>query len=99
VNDAPEANSLSVLALVDKPLPIVLSGTDVDGDALSFTIVSSPMHGTLSGTGANLTYTPEAGYVGEDSFSFVVNDGELESATAVVSIMVGYVMFVTVVFK
>lgn len=99
VNDAPEANPLSVLAPVDMPLPIVLSGTDVDGDALSFTVVSSPVHGTLSGTGANLTYTPEAGYVGEDSFSFVVNDGELDSATAVVSITVGYVMFVAVVFK
>lgn len=39
---------------------------------LTFTIVSGPYHGTLSGTAPDLTYTPAPGYAGEDSFSFTV---------------------------
>ena len=37
---------------------------------------SDPLHGTLSGTAPNLTYTPDANYHGSDSFLFKANDGE-----------------------
>merc|ERR1711900_121644 len=35
--------------------------------------------GTLSGTAPDLTYSPQEGYSGADSFTFSVNDGELDS--------------------
>ena len=53
------------------------------------TVGALPMHGTLSGTAPDLTYTPDAGFVGTDSFSFAVNDGSLDSAPATVTIDVG----------
>ncbi|HOI96063.1 MAG TPA: Ig-like domain-containing protein, partial [Syntrophobacter fumaroxidans] len=70
---------------------ITLTGTDADGDTLSFTVTSSPAHGTLSGTAPNLTYTPAAGYHGPDAFEFKVNDGKADSAAATVSITVNAV--------
>jgi VCBS repeat-containing protein len=42
----------------------------------------------LSGTAPNLTYTPAANYNGTDSFTFVANDGQTNSAIATVSITV-----------
>ena len=40
------------------PEAITLSATDADADALNYSIVSQPMHGALTGTAPNLTYTP-----------------------------------------
>jgi hypothetical protein len=42
----------------------------------------------LSGTAPDLTYTPNAGYSGPDSFSFTVNDGTVDSAPADATITV-----------
>src|SRR5690606_38692581 len=61
---------------------------DVEGAALTFTIVAPPTDGVISGTGATYTYTPNSGYVGADSFQFTVSDGELTSGPALVSINV-----------
>merc|ERR1711900_114225 len=44
--------------------------------------------GTLSGTAPDLTYSPQEGYSGADSFTFSVNDGELDSEVVTVSITV-----------
>src|SRR6185436_17599581 len=59
--------------------------------SLSFAIVSSPSHGTLSGSGANLVYTPAANYNGPDSFTFKVNDGAVDGSTATVTLNVSAV--------
>ena len=64
------------------------SGSDADGDGLTFTVVAGPSHGTLSGAAPNLTYTPAADYNGPDSFTFKVNDGTVDSSPATVSITV-----------
>lgn len=88
VNDAPLASAQSVTAAEDTAKAIVLSGTDADGDTLSFSIVTAPVHGTLSGTPPNLTYLPATNYSGADSFTFKANDGTADSATATVSITV-----------
>ena len=64
VNDPPVANPQSVTTQRDTPVAITLTGSDVDGDALTFRVTSGPSHGALSGTAPNLTYTPAAGYVG-----------------------------------
>jgi uncharacterized protein (TIGR03437 family) len=88
VNDAPVADGQSVTTAEDTPKAIPLTGSDVDGDTLTFTVVSGPAKGTLSGTAPNLTYTPNANYNGSDSFTFRVSDGAASSNVATVSINV-----------
>jgi hypothetical protein len=88
VNDAPVANNQSVGTTEDTSLPITLTGNDVDGPIMNFTVVGPPAHGTLSGTAPNLSYQPVTNYNGTDSFTFTVNDGSLTSTVAAVSITV-----------
>lgn len=88
VNDAPVATAQSLSVRHGNTLPIELSGSDVDGDSLTYRIVTGPNHGTVTGTGASRTYVPAAGFFGTDNFSFRVNDGSLDSGLATVSIRV-----------
>ena len=90
-NNAPVASDASVSTDQDTPVSITLSATDADGDSLTYSIVSGPANGTLSGSGANRTYTPNAGYFGTDTVRFKVNDGKEDSNTASVSITVNEV--------
>ncbi|MCI0673754.1 MAG: Ig-like domain-containing protein, partial [Myxococcaceae bacterium] len=67
---------------------ILLTGTDPDGDALTFSVVGPPSNGTLSGTAPGLLYAPSEGFAGVDSFTFKVNDGSADSAAATVHVVV-----------
>lgn len=87
-NTPPVANGQSVSTAEDTALGITLSGSDAEGNPLTYSIVAGPSHGTLSGTGASRTYTPAANYSGADSFTFKVNDGTADSNIATVSINV-----------
>ncbi|MEM9953293.1 MAG: tandem-95 repeat protein, partial [Chloroflexota bacterium] len=40
----------------------------------TYTVATQPQHGTLTGTPPSLTYTPNNGYLGTDSFTFNVQD-------------------------
>ncbi len=87
-NHTPVATAQNVNTNEDTAKTITLTGTDADGDNLTYTISTQPSHGTLSGTAPNVTYTPNANYFGNDSFSFKVKDGTVESTPATVSITV-----------
>jgi hypothetical protein len=91
VDDAPVAASQSVATTEDTAVGVVLGATDVDNDPLTFAVVGGPAHGTLSGSGPNLTYTPNANFNGSDSFTFTATGAGVESNSATVSITVGAV--------
>ena len=65
-NRAPVADPQAVIVPEDTPTGIVLTGSDPDGNQLTFSVVTGPAHGTLSGTAPNLTYTPHTNYHGLD---------------------------------
>ena len=88
VNDKPVVANQSVDVEEDGSVSITLSGSDEEGDSLSFTVLSQPKNGTLSGTAPALTYSPNANYSGSDSFSYKANDGVADSNTATVTINV-----------
>lgn len=88
INRPPLATGQAVSTAQDTPLAIVLGGSDPDQDPLAFTVVAGPAQGTLSGTPPNLTYTPQPGFSGGDSFTYNVSDGLATGGTATVSITV-----------
>lgn len=88
VDDAPLAQPFTLVANEDEPQSVRLEATDPDGDSLRFAVVTPPAHGSLSGVGANLVYTPAPNYFGPDRFVYVAADHELTSAETVVSIQV-----------
>ena len=90
VNDQPVADSSSDIVLTeDTNVDVVLTGSDVDLDSLTYAIVSQPGNGTLTGTlPGPMTYTPEVNYYGSDQFTFRVYDGDLYSDVATVSMTI-----------
>lgn len=63
------------------------------GDTLSFGVVSTPAHGTLSGSLASgqFSYEPAANFNGEDTFDVRVSDSRNQTATATIRIMLAAV--------
>jgi len=88
VNDPPLATANSAILAEDSFALASLPATDVDGDPLSYSIADEPAHGSLSGSGASRTYTPDQNYNGADFFTFVANDGTADSNVATVSVTV-----------
>ncbi|MEM7054340.1 MAG: Ig-like domain-containing protein, partial [Pseudomonadota bacterium] len=93
-NAAPVADYQSPSTNEDTELTIVLTGSDMNGDSLTFAIETGPMNGSLStimpisDTSAEVSYTPDPDFNGADSFTFIVNDGGEDSVLATVSISV-----------
>ncbi len=52
-NRAPVATAQAVTTAEDAAVAVTLAGTDADGDALTYAVVTPPAHGTLSGTAPN----------------------------------------------
>ena len=87
-NRPPVANPQTVITQEDTSVSLTLTGSDPDGDQLTYQVSSGPAQGSLSGVAPDLTYTPHGNFHGADSFTFKVNDGELDSEEATVSITV-----------
>lgn len=91
VNDAPVALDVAYNTREDTPLSAPLNARDIDDDPMSFTIVATPSHGTVTVAGDVFTYTPNADYAGSDSFTFSASDGQLSSTPATARIDVSAV--------
>ncbi len=87
-NTPPVANAQTLTTTIGTAKAITLTGSDADSNPLTYTVVATPTQGTLSGAAPALIYTPNAGFVGNDSFTFKVNDGAADSAVATISITV-----------
>ncbi|MBI2600187.1 tandem-95 repeat protein [Candidatus Daviesbacteria bacterium] len=89
VNDAPEAQALSLSTNEDTIVPVIFEEKDADGDTLVHSIISKPSHGQLVNPSNNsVKYVPDQDYFGDDSFTYKLNDGVLDSNTATVNIVV-----------
>ena len=67
---------------------VTLTGNDSEGHALTFTVISSPSNGTLTGATPDFVYAPNTDFTGSDSFTFVSFDGLSYSPIATVSLNV-----------
>lgn len=102
INDTPVAFPQLIVTELNTTVSIGLTGSDADGDVLIYSIRTDPSHGVLDGDPPILTYTPNPGYSGLDSFTFVVNDGFDYSNSATITIHVnpdGYTIFLPMIVK
>jgi VCBS repeat-containing protein len=94
VNDPPVADPQSLTVDPGAAVTITLTGSDAEGDTLTFSIVDGPFGGTLTDltqvppSSATVTYTAPSGGDPADAFTFEVDDGNGGSDTATVSIAI-----------
>lgn len=89
VNDAPVAANQAVATDEDNAVTITPTGSDVDNDALTYTIASQPTNGSARDNGdGTFTYQPSLDFHGDDSFTITASDGDLSSAPATISVTV-----------
>src|SRR5712692_823 len=90
-NNPPTADNKTLSTIAGTAVTITLTGTDpIPGDTLKFSVVANPAHGTLTNPTSNsVTYTPNTGFSGTDSFTYKAMDGQrVNSTIATVSITV-----------
>ena len=94
-NTPPVADNQTFGTFQNQSNTFVLSGTDIDNDPLTFSIVKQPANGTL-GNVTNITeqsaivdYKPKPNFHGVDKFIYVANDGNGTSNNATVNVSVG----------
>jgi fibronectin type 3 domain-containing protein len=94
MNDAPVATGDSYTANHDTVLSVPAPGllendSDIDGDSLTASLVSVPSNGTATVyEDGSFDYTPGAGFIGVDSFTYQAGDGTAVSNPATVEIAV-----------
>jgi hypothetical protein len=69
-------------------IPVLANDTDPNGDALTITIDRQPSHGTAQVENGQIRYTPNPGFTGTDTFTYIIADGKGGTASATVMIMV-----------
>ncbi|CUR60375.1 conserved exported hypothetical protein [metagenome] len=94
VNVAPVGAADAYGTMEGDPLVVAAPGvlandTDADGDALTATGVTQPDDGEVSlAANGSFTYTPDAGFVGTDTFTYQATDGTASSGATTVTITV-----------
>ena len=90
----PETRDDAVTTQEDSPIAIAVTANDLDADQPGFApvVVSGPAHGSVSlNAEGGFIYTPDADWNGEDSFSYKLSDGTVDSNLATVSLTVAAV--------
>ncbi|PSL17611.1 Ig-like domain-containing protein [Shimia abyssi] len=81
------------LAATEEALPVeidvLFNDSDPDGDTVSILSVGDASNGTAELGETGVTYTPDAEFIGTDSFTYTVEDATGRSATATVTVTVG----------
>jgi hypothetical protein len=81
VNDPPTATADSFIVLAGRTLNVgepgvLINDSDIDGDTITAVKVKSPTHGVLNlEADGSFSYTPTAGFTGNDGFSYRASDG------------------------
>jgi outer membrane protein OmpA-like peptidoglycan-associated protein len=83
-NDAFTVNADAAGVLLD----VLANDADPDGDALRIISVTAPVHGAATASGTKVAYTPQAGYIGPDSFTYTIADASGATSTASVAVTV-----------
>lgn len=88
VNDGPTCEARALTVSEDGAGAVAVACSDVDGDALTYSILSQALKGTASVVGGELRYAPNPDVSGTDTFSYRARDGSVASAATAVSVTI-----------
>ncbi|GMG76919.1 hypothetical protein ShirakiTB12_53880 [Priestia megaterium] len=89
VNDVPVVPNYEFVINEDTSLNSQVVATDVDGNPLTYGLLTGPVNGTVVvNPDGTYTYTPNENYNGVDSFSVVVSDGQGGTAISTITITI-----------
>ncbi len=91
VNDAPTSEDFAITVTANTTYTGTIEATDVDGDVLTFAIVSNGTRGSASITDLNAgeyQYVPNTDVLGNDTFTFTVSDGTETAGPYTVSVSI-----------
>ena len=93
INDPPIAQDDSVTTEEDTLVSIAVTSndSDPDGDFLLVESVTSPSNGSIINAETSVSYIPDPGFNGIDSFTYTISDGNGGTATATVTVAVAAV--------
>jgi len=69
-------------------IAVLTNDTDPDGDALTVSAITQGAHGVVANNGSSVSYTPNANFIGTDSFTYTIGDGHAHADTATVTVTV-----------
>lgn len=84
VDDAFNVNQDSGANLLD----VLANDTDADGDTLIITAVTQGANGSVTNNGTSVSYTPNPGFIGNDAFTYTIDDTNGGTDTATVNVTV-----------
>jgi DNA/RNA endonuclease G (NUC1) len=91
-NNPPGTADVSSSTSEDSSTSVVFDGVSPNSSAtMTYTIVTQPSHGALTGSGNSRTYSPDANYFGTDTFTYRVNDGSNDSNVSTATITISEV--------
>jgi uncharacterized repeat protein (TIGR01451 family) len=87
-NQAPSgvADTLRASAGTEVVVPVLANDTDANADPLRAVAATGAAHGTLRIVAGTVRYTPDAGYLGADAFTYTLSDGNGGTSTAAVTL-------------
>ena len=88
VNDPPTAEDVSLVTKLNTDGTEEFDGSDIDGDNLTYSVITGPENGSVNIDNNKFIYTPNNNYVGSDEFFYAASDGLLNSNEAKVSIVI-----------
>ena len=100
VNDAPVAANDFATTEQDEPVIVdaLANDVDVDNDSLVVETVTQGAHGTVANNGGSISYTPDPGFFGTDSFTYTVSDNHGGTDTGTVTIEVAQASTETAIY-
>ena len=90
-NQSPNAANDVATTNQNTPVTIVVLANDSDADGDTLTVTNTTQGGTGAvaiNVGNTMTYSPNAGFTGPDSFTYTISDGRGGSASATVNVTV-----------
>jgi len=84
----PGVANQSVSTTEDTARTFTLDAVSANGGPLTYTILTQPSHGSLSGSGSNQTFTPAPDFNGADTFTYQVSEGAARSNVGTVTVTI-----------